>query len=328
MWEWSEFRNSIGKKLFGKIGVVDRHNHLRLASTYQISSFKLLGNILYLLQGPVWDSHKALFVFKRDIQSYAKRKGCFAVVIEPRIRKDGKKFNHLKQLGFLHTSKSVQPKTTALVDLTKTEEELLNGFSKTTRYNIRLARKKNVDITKYDKPADVPRIKYFYDLLKTTQKRKYFHIQQQRFFEAMWKQFSKEGHIALYEAHFKEKLLHSLLVIRSNVFATSLFSASSREFSNVKATYLARWQSICDAKRNGCSVYDFFGATISNDKEHPFYYTTQFKRGFARKLTSFAGTFEIIINPIQYALWNQLERLSLISFYEDTFLKHFRKKHG
>jgi lipid II:glycine glycyltransferase (peptidoglycan interpeptide bridge formation enzyme) len=326
MWEWAELRNTLGTKIFHRVGVVDKENRMLLSATYAINQFSKIGNLLYIPQGPIWDNEDALMIFKDGIENIARKNNCFAIICESRIKKGSDKFRQLKEIGFVNTSKAVQPKTTVLLDILRPEKELLKSFSKSTRYNIRYAKKQGVTIKKFMSLKDTDRIDAFYKLLIKTQKRNYFYIQSPEYFRALWRGFSKNNHATLIEAWYKGKLLNSILVLNNNTWSGSLFSASSREHSNIKATYLARWESIKDAKEKGCKTYDFFGATESKNPKHPFYNTTQFKIGFGREFTNFAGTFETIINPIKYNIWIALQKLGKIKFYEYTFLKEFTRR--
>lgn len=328
MWEWAQFRNRIAPRLFERIGVIDNTGKFHLTATYETFKYKLFGNVIYIPQGPIWDDEKALNLFTTKIRDIARQTNTFLIVCEPRVKTDSAKFEQLINTGMTFTKKAVQPRITVFLDLTQSEDELLASFSKTTRYNIRYAARKGVTIIKYTSAQDLSRIKKFYSLLQETRKRKYFYIQPFNYFEELWKEFAESNFISLYEARYKDELLTSLLVIDNNRWAGSLFSASSRKFSNLKATYLARWESIKHSKEKGCETYDFFGATDSNDKKHPFFNTTQFKLGFGRTIQEFAGTFEIILNPIKYKAWRLCESLDLFKFYEDSFVKEFRKRHA
>ena len=326
MWEWCKFRNKLQPQLYKRIGIVDEKKKFHLAPTYALFKFRNFGKVIYIPQGPIWDKQEALEVFARAIKSLGGKNGCFAIIVEPRIHKGSDKFKELIRNKFRYTKRAIQPKETVLVDLTQKEEEILSSFSKTTRYNIRYASRKGIEVKKYTSPSDKDRVVEFYKLLQLTRERKYFKIQPLDYFKNLWQAFSKEGHATLYEAYFKDEILHSLIVLHNNKWAGSTFSGSSRKFSNLKATYLARWESIKDAKAKGCEKYDFFGATKSKDETHPFFYTTQFKLGFANVINEFAGTFEIILDPIKYTVWKLLEKLEFFKFYEDSFLKEFKKR--
>ena len=328
MWEWCNFRNELMPGLYNRLGVVDAQGDFHLTANYAIFKFKFFGKVIYIPQGPIWDSKEALGEFKKGIEKLGKENNCFLVICEPRVRKDDEEFEQLIKYNFKYTDKAVQPRVTVFLDLTKGEEELLKSFSKTTRYNIRYATRKGVTVTKYNSPKDIDRIIHFYELLQMTKKRRYFYVQPLNYFEKLWNEFSRNGHATLYEVTYKGDLLGSLIVLNNKIWAGSIFSGSSRKFTKLKANYLSRWESIRDAKAKGCKIYDFFGATKSREENHPFYHTTQFKLGFGRSVTEFAGTFEIILNQIKYNMWYALERFGLFKFYEDSFIKEFQRRNA
>lgn len=323
MWEWAKFRNQLGAKLFKRIGIQEGKD-LHLVATYQISNYKVFGKVLYIPQGPIWDSPRVFDLFAQNIKSLAQKEGCHLVVLEPRVFSGDERYNQLLSNGFVYNQNTIQPRETVLVDLTKNEEELLASFSKNTRYNINYAARKGISIKRYDKPEDVTRINQFYDLLQETQQRNEFEIQPIDYFQKLWETFSENRHAHMFEAWFGNQVVSTIIMLHDNVWATSMFSSSSRKHSNLKHTYLLRWESIKSARNLGCKTYDFFGATSSQDTSHPFYHTTQFKLHFGHKVTSFAGTFEMIIDPVKYNLWKLAENLRIIKFYEKSIIKHYK----
>ncbi|MBN2016108.1 peptidoglycan bridge formation glycyltransferase FemA/FemB family protein [Candidatus Dojkabacteria bacterium] len=326
MWQWAEFRNQLSPNLYNRLGIIDKEGNFHLTASYAINRFKYIGNILYIPQGPIWRSAEALKLFEEKIVDFARRKNCIAVICDPRVKKDDGKFKDLEKVNFLFTDEAVQPRVTIFLDLSKSEDEILQSFSKNTRYNIRYALRKGIKIKKFSEPKDASRIVGFYELLLSTQKRKYFYVQPIEYFESLWDTFSREGRITLFEAFYKDSHLGSILLINTDKFAISLFSASSPQYSNLKPLYLMRWESIKEAKLRGCKFYDFFGATDSQDESHPFFYTTQHKLGFSKDFQKFAGTFEIVLNPLKYKMWRFMEDMGIFKFYEKTFIRQFRER--
>jgi len=325
MWEWATFRNKLGSKLYNRIGIVN-NGKLSLSAIYAVNKFSFLGNVLYIPQGPIWDGNKSLFEFKKSIVELAEVNNCFAVICDPRVEENGKKFNELLESGFKCTHEAVQPRVTIRLELSRSEEDLLASFNKSTRYNIKYANKNNIKITKYNSPSDIDHIKTFYKLITETKERKYFYVQQEDYFSYLWSEFSGNKHATIYEASFKDEILGSMIVINNDHNAFSLFSASTRKYDNLKFMYLLRWESIKDAKNRGCKVYDFFGATDESNTHHPFYYTTQHKLGFSKNFVKYAGTFEILLNPIKYNIWKLFQKAGIIKFYEKYYLVDFKKR--
>ncbi len=323
MWQWADFRNKLGRKMYERV-FMSNSGSIRLTASLAINSFKILGNVLYIPQGPIWEDLDVIKEFRKDIVSYARDKNCFAIICEPRVKKDSTRFQDLINAGFVYTNKAVQPRQTIFIDISRSEDELLSSFSRTTRYNIGYAKRKGVNIKHYNSPKDTDRIDAFYKLILLTKDRKYFNIQSKEYFRKLWQEFSKDGKADIFEAWYKRDHIGTIITLNNDIWSASLFSASSRKHKKKKPIYLARWESIRNAKNKGCKIYDFFGATDSEDKTHPFFYTTQHKLGFNKEIQHFAGTFEIILNPVKYRIWRFLESKLVFKFYEDSFLKVFR----
>jgi len=329
MWEWAEFRNALHKDLYFRLGVID-DDKLHLVATCQVSNYKFFGNVLYIPQGPIWDDPNALTFFSKSIGEIAAQRKCHLIVLEPRVFPGDERYKQLQSLGYKHTPNSIQPRETVLVDLDQDDDTLFASLQKNTRYNINYAKRKGIVIKSYRKPTEVDRIDTFYSLLKETQSRNNFTVQPKEYFQKLWLEFSAYGHAQLFEAWYKDEVLSTIIMLYNDVWATSMFSSSTRKLSNLKHTYLLRWESILEAKKNGCKSYDFFGATASKDPSHPFYHTTEFKLHFGKKVTSYAGTFEMILDPVKYRyyLWKIAENFGIIKFYEKTIIKGYRNSHA
>ena len=326
MWEWAEFRNKVNPDLFKRVTVTNKTGDIIAAATYTIYKYKFLGNVLYIPHGPIWKNGRGLKKLTKNVMQVAQNNSCITIVAEPKIKKNSQKFKEMKNSEFQNTARSVQPKHTILYSLEDSVEKLMADLDKKTRYKIRLAGRRGIKIKKYHSPDDIDRIDIFYKLLKETQKRKYFFIQSKKYYQELWKEFSSNSHAILLEASYKDTTIGSLILIYNDNWSSSIYSASSRKYSKHKGTYLLRWKSILEAKKAGCSVYDFFGATNSDDENHPFYYTTRFKLRFGDEVTEFAGTFEIVLDKIRYNLWKLLQKIGVIKFYQESYLKEFKRK--
>ncbi len=111
------------------------------------------GYLMYCTKGPwlPWDDEEAVRAFFRGARALARREGAHTVKIEPEVlerRKDVKSL--LGEIGFRKARYDLNDKTTMVVDLEPSEEELLARMKGKTRYNIRLAARKGVEVTEPD----------------------------------------------------------------------------------------------------------------------------------------------------------------------------------
>lgn len=209
--------------------------------------------------------------------------------------------------------KNVQPATTLVIDLTKSEDELLSTMKEKTRYNIRLAERHGVTVRSSTDAADLER---FLNLLDETARRDGFRAHPQPYYKTMWKTLAPE-HLKLFLAEHHGKLLAAALVAfnqptiqtgsyKLNGWAYYLHGASTSENRELMAPYALHWQIMREAKSRGCTHYDFWGI---DEARWPG--VTRFKTGFApnTKPTTYCGTWDVVFRPKLYAIYRRFARM-------------------
>jgi len=223
-----------------------------------------------------------------------------------------------EKLAIVKTKTDIQPPDTTLIDLTKSEDELLSAMRSKWRYNIRLAQKKGVVVRAYrartDK-ADVRSLDFdaarvldiFYELYKTTASRDGIAIHAKKYYEDLFALSAAHKDaplITVYIASHEGENLASIITLFSKSEAVYLYGASSNAKRNLMPAYLLQWTAICDAKSYGSAVYDFYGMPPSDDKDHPMYGLYLFKTGFGGRIVHRPGSLDFPLSPLYapYAL--------------------------
>ncbi|MBU4360878.1 peptidoglycan bridge formation glycyltransferase FemA/FemB family protein [Candidatus Parcubacteria bacterium] len=197
-----------------------------------------------------------------------------------------------------------EPENTLILDLKKSEEELLKAMHQKTRYNIHLAEKKGVRIKEYGMSNNElnKNIDIFYNLIKETAKRDKINI----FNKEYYKKLLLTPYSLLLIAEYKNLPLASIILICFGDTATYFYGASSNEKRNLMPNYLIQWEAIKWAKKNNYKYYDFWGIEKEKSKGN-WAGITRFKRGFANNETgkeiNFIGTFDYILNKKWYNLF-------------------------
>jgi lipid II:glycine glycyltransferase (peptidoglycan interpeptide bridge formation enzyme) len=93
--------------------------------------------------------------------------------------------SELKRRGWRYSSDQIQFKTTVLIDLTTSEEELLSRMKQKTRYNIRLAEKKGV-VVRIGTAEDFDLL---YQMYAETSVRDGFVIRDEEYYKTVWTTF-------------------------------------------------------------------------------------------------------------------------------------------
>lgn len=191
-------------------------------------------------------------------------------------------------------SKSLQPRKTFILDLNRPEEEILSGMHEKTRYNIRLAEKKKVQIRK---KAD---FEIFWKMLQETAKRDGFYTHPKNYYEKLIAVKTENFSHELFFAEQEGNILAAALVnlYRSSGVATYLHGASSSRRREVMAPYLLHWRIIQELKRQGFSGYDWGGID-----EIKWPGVTRFKKGFGGEAVEFPPAVDLVFRPRFYRLF-------------------------
>ncbi len=209
------------------------------------------------------------------------------------------KFN-LKNIDSLGIKKTlpIQAQKTRLLDLDKSIDSLFSDMHSKTRYNIRLAKKKDVEVFE-GKFEDLDK---FFDLLNTTGKRKSFGLHKKSHYESLIKKGA--GKVKLFFASHEDQIIAGAMFSFFGDTVTYLHGASANTKRNLMSPHLMQWQLIKMAKDKGYRYYDFGGI----DKER-WPGVSRFKAGFGGREYDFPGTFDVIIKPFLYYSYNILRKI-------------------
>jgi len=192
----------------------------------------------------------------------------------------------------------LQPKKTLVLDLGKSEPELLADMHQKTRYNIRLAEKKGI-IIKEGGIEDWPE---FWRLIRLTGERDGFRLHEAKHYKNLLA--ADPGFIKLFLAAHEGRNIAAGLFCSWGGRTTYLHGASDNEARNLMAPYLLQWSVIKQAKAAGGSAYDFYGI---DEKKWPG--VTRFKLGFGGRVVEYPGTYDVVFHPAVYRIYNLLRKI-------------------
>lgn len=205
-----------------------------------------------------------------------------------------------------HKSIDLNPAHTIITDLAPTEDDLLASMHRKTRYNIRVARKHNVEIQLHTTDFDT-----VWTVFEQTSSRGQFRLHQKNYYKKMVEEL-KDGECKAFlaTASSNGKIIASNIMIDFGNTRTYLHGASSNEDRNLMGPYLLHWELMRDAKAQGILFYDWWGvAPEGAGKDHPWAGISRFKRGFGGKEVGFGGTYDKVIKPVRYYLYQLARRI-------------------
>lgn len=213
----------------------------------------------------------------------------------------------------------IQPPDTVIVSLKESEEEILKRMKPKTRYNVKLAGKKGVEI--YHGGREL--LSGWYELYKETAARDRISIHSKEYYNKVFN-IAKSGRVStpeivLFTAVAENELLAGIIVLLFGNRATYLYGASSNSKRNLMPNYALQWEAMKYAKAKGCEEYDLFGIPPEDDPDHPMYGLYRFKTGFGGRITRRPGCWDFPMNKPFYTLYRGAEKL------RTWYYKQFRK---
>ncbi|HPK54157.1 MAG TPA: peptidoglycan bridge formation glycyltransferase FemA/FemB family protein [Smithellaceae bacterium] len=201
---------------------------------------------------------------------------------------------------------------TLIVDLMKPEEDILKAMKPKTRYNIRLAQRKGVQV--FNAAGEMlPR---FYKLYLETAKRNGFIPAKYRHFSALFTTFvphPDSSEIIFLLAAKGQDIIAGAIVGISGQRAIYLFGASSSERRNLMGPYAVHWEAIKQVRKRGCLSYDLGSVAPVADPAHPFYGMHRFKTGFGGKIVHRTGSWDYPLSMKEYKAFRNFESLSSLT---------------
>lgn len=218
---------------------------------------------------------------------------------------------HNSGFGFAKAFEEMQPEHTLVLDLHKSEDELLAEMKQKCRYNIRLASKNNITIEQSDNPG--PELDDFYRMYAETAKRHKITHRGKKYFESLLEILGKNGYASVYTAYAlidgRKTPLASAIIVCSGPKVIYMFGSSSDEYKNMMAPYRLHWEIIRESKEKGYKHYDFFGVAPDEDPSHPWAGVTRFKRQFGGEQIDILGSYDLVFNPVKYHLFKMAEKI-------------------
>ena len=253
--------------------------------------------VAYVPRGPLGDaSPKSLRRLLEAALRAAEDSGASFLRIEPPAHSFAEVGPVLADLGFTRTDQYVQIRATGLVDLRPDEPEILAGFKSKTRYNIRLAERRGVEVRAAAGPADLAS---FHEMTVVTGGRDGFAVHGAEYYEAVWEAFQPDAGRLLI-AGVEGEDVAALFVVRCGTVATYLYGASTGAQRRAMPNYRLQWEAMRWAREQGCATYDLWGMVDPEISEDPMAGVHRFKEGFQPAEVLHPGAFDRPLNRLSH----------------------------
>jgi peptidoglycan pentaglycine glycine transferase (the first glycine) len=291
-------------------------------------------SILYAPKGPLldWADEKLRNRVLTDLQVLAKKEGAIFLKADPNVvlgtgvlgsgEDVSNQEGHAVQAallgrGWRYSSDQIQFRNTVLIDLDRSEQELLARMKQKTRYNVRLAEKKGVSL-RIGTQADLDML---YKMYAETSVRDGFVIRDQNYYRTVWQTFMQKSQspvsslpITNHQSPLAEPLIAE--VDHEPVAAIFVFYFAGRAYyvygmsrdvhREKMPSYLLQWEAIKRGRRQGASVYDLWGAPEMFDETDSMWGVYRFKEGLGGRVVRTLGAWDFAPNPFWYKLYSEV----------------------
>lgn len=237
--------------------------------------------------------------FLKAVEGLCEKENAIFFKMEPLLKSQMHR-EYLSGTELKKSDKEIQPSETIILDLQKSEEELLAEMKPKTRYNINLAQRHGVKIVKAHDGAQFDK---FWNLMKETARRDKFFLHSKEYYQRLSEAKSENFKNEIYLAILRDKVLAAAMINFFNGRAVYLHGASSSENRNVMAPYLLHWEIMKDAKSSGFKEYDFWGIS----KKWPG--VTRFKQGFGGMERRYLGAFDLAVDRFWYLIYSFAKKI-------------------
>jgi lipid II:glycine glycyltransferase (peptidoglycan interpeptide bridge formation enzyme) len=225
--------------------------------------------------------------------------------------------------AFTKAPVDIQPPDTVVIDLDQDEDELLSAMKTKTRYNIRLAFRKGLEVSSEGAGG----LDSWYRLYRETAERDRIAIHPESYYRKLFRlaeEHPEDGlELELLMARSDGEAIAGIITARFAGTATYLYGASGNRKRNLMPAYALQWKAMEAARKAGCTRYDLFGIPPADDPSHPMHGLYRFKTGFGGEIVHRPGCWDHTLRPLRAGAYRSLEKVRRWYFLE--YRKHKKR---
>lgn len=291
-WNWGETNSIVGARTF-RLGFLKDSKLVGVALIIKEEARR--GSHFLIPGGPLldWEDKKLVGLFTRTIRNLAKKERVWFVRVRPEILDSKESRSKFLRLGFRPAPIHLNAENTWVLDISKSEEEILAGMRKNTRYLVRKSLNEGLRLRVSSNPADSQILK---KLQKETVKRHSFVGFKEKLFKAQLATFSKDKQGSLFICEKDGFSLVAAIILFYGENAYYHHSGSSEKARKLPASYFLQWEIVKEAKKRRCSYYNFWGIAPTDNPKHRFAGVTLFKKGFGGERVDWLHAQDLVIS--------------------------------
>ncbi|MBR2840200.1 peptidoglycan bridge formation glycyltransferase FemA/FemB family protein [Candidatus Saccharibacteria bacterium] len=297
-WDFYEFHLARGKKVVRRLAYSDD----KIVGAYAgVVETAKRGRYLAIAGGPLldWGDLKLVKAVFDDIREQGLKTGCVFVRVRPQLELTDSSLELMTELGLKRAPMYLSVEFAGVLDLTKSEEEILAGASQGFRRKLRKAAKNEVEISA---DTDDAAIEEFCRLEKLHAERQQYVAFSESFLTKQFEAFRKGGEVLIYTAKKDGEVLAQNFMIFYGPEASYHYGVSSQLGTKYSAAPLLHMKAMQEARERGCVRYNLWGIVEPDETSHRFYGVSEFKRSFGCTELRYTPAHDMILKPVKYKL--------------------------
>ena len=240
----------------------------------------------------------------KELVKQGKREKCVFVRVRPQLERSESSLKLMQQLDAKPAPMYLSVEFAGVLDLTKSEDELLKNMRQRLRRALRKAEKNGITVKKSTNPEDIHE---FYQIQMQTAGRHGFVAFSEDFFYKQFAALAKNDEAVLYTAKYQgETLAQNFMIFYGNE-ASYHYGVSSELGTKLSGAPLLHMEAMRDARKRGIKRYNFWGIVEEDETWHRFYGVSQFKRGFGVTELKYVPAHDLVLKPGKYAITKLIE---------------------
>ncbi len=303
-WDFYEFHKARGKKIVRRVALSDGK---KVIGAYAgVVETAKRGKYLAIAGGPIidWDDKKVVKAIFDDIRKCGEEAGCVFVRVRPQLELSEKALKLMEKLGLKRAPMYLSVEYAGILDLKKTEEEILAGASQGFRRKLRKAMKNEIEITA---ETSDEAIDGFCRLEKLHAERQKYVAFSDSFLRKQFDAFRKGQEVLIYTAKKDSEVLAQNFMIFYGPEASYHYGVSSVLGTKYSAAPMLHMEAMNEARRRGCVRYNLWGIVEPEETSHRFYGVSEFKRSFGCEELRYTPAHDMILKPAKYQLTKLIE---------------------
>lgn len=242
----------------------------------------------------------------KKLQEIATRENCLFVQIETNTY--SQESLQVEWFSSWYFKKFITPYT-AIIDLEMSEDEILAHMKPKGRYNIKVAKKKEIVVKNVEKTDE--NISAYFQIMNETTSRDNFSGNTLEYYKVFLESLDSSK---LFLAYKDDVVVAGGIFVFDWPLAIYYYwaSTSKKEYRNMMAPYLLQWSAIQYAKSQNCKIYDFLWVAWENEIDSSLHGVTDFKLKLSKNRVFVSSSFIWINKRFHYTMLVFIKKLKKI----------------